>query len=223
MKEICHANGALFILDEIITGFRLSLGGAQKFFDIDPDLTTFGKAMANGFALAAVAGKTEFMNVGGIDEPGKERTFLMSSTHGAEMVSLGAFLQVAHHYEKHNASELLWRIARKWKSLFDGQIEAFGLQEYIGVVGTPLNMNVVCRDNAGAISLEFKTLLQQELVRNGVLMPWIAFSTSHGKKELDFFEKALSNALGVYSEALAAGISGILKGESIKPVFRKFN
>jgi len=223
IKEICHENGALFILDEIITGFRLDLRGAQNYFGVDPDLTTFGKAMANGFALAAVAGKSEFMNVGGIDLPGKERTFLMSSTHGAEMVSLGAFLQVVRHYEKHQTPNLLWKIARNWKSLFDGQIESFGLKNYIEVVGTPLNMNIICRDKAGVNSLEFKTLLQQELVRNKVLMPWVTFSTSLGNKEMEIFEDALEKALKVYSNAINYGISGTLEGDAIKPVFRKYN
>jgi glutamate-1-semialdehyde 2,1-aminomutase len=223
IKEICHENGALFILDEIITGFRLDLRGAQNYYGVEPDLTTFGKAMANGFALAAVGGKSEFMNVGGIDVPGKERTFLMSSTHGAEMVSLGAFLQVVRHYEKHDTPKLLWQIARNWKSTFDRQIQSFGLHEYISAVGTPLNMNIVCRDKDGETSLEFKTLLQQELIRNKVLMPWITFSTSLGRREMQFFESALAKALEVYSRALSDGISGMLDGDAIKPVFRKHN
>ena len=61
VKELAHRNGALFILDEIITGFRYSLGGAQELFNITPDLATFGKSMANGFPISAVVGRKELM------------------------------------------------------------------------------------------------------------------------------------------------------------------
>ena len=68
VKEICHKDGALFIIDEMITGFRWHLQGAQTYYGVEPDLCTFGKGMANGFSVAAVGGKREFMNVGGIKE-----------------------------------------------------------------------------------------------------------------------------------------------------------
>lgn len=223
IKKICHENGALFILDEIITGFRLDLKGAQNYYGIEPDLTTFGKAMANGFALAAVSGKSEFMNVGGIDKVGGERTFLMSSTHGAEMVSLGAFLEVVKQYEKNNVTEILWDTAREFKKIVDTNLKEFKLQDYVQIVGTPLNMNIVCKDESLNISPEFKTLLQQELVRNNVLLPWITFAASLGHAELKIFEKAFSSALSVYKTALEDGYRDYLIGEAVKPVFRKFN
>lgn len=223
IKELCHKNGALFILDEIITGFRLDLRGAQHFYNVEPDISTFGKAMANGFALAAVTGKSEFMDVGSIDDTGTERTFLMSSTHGAEMVALGAFMAVMETYKNDKVTDSLWEIARKWKQVFDNQVKIAGLEEFIQIVGTPLNMNILCKDSTGSNSLGFKTLLQQELVLNRVLLPWISFSTSHGKKEIDIFEQALYKSLVVYSQALSNGLINYLKGDPIKPVFRKFN
>ena len=81
---MCRADGALFVLDEMITGFRWHLQGAQTFFGVQPDITTFGKGMANGFSVAAVGGRREVMEVGSINRPGMERTFLLSTTHGAE-------------------------------------------------------------------------------------------------------------------------------------------
>lgn len=74
LLDISHKNGALFILDEMITGFRWHLGGAQKMYDIVPDLSTFGKALGNGFAISALAGKREFMELGGLHH-NKERVF----------------------------------------------------------------------------------------------------------------------------------------------------
>src|SRR5699024_2036789 len=87
VKEICHKNGALFILDEIITGFRGDLNGAQHFYNIEADLSTFGKAMGNGFPISALIGKREIMEAGGGNHS-RERVFLLSQTFGAETGSL---------------------------------------------------------------------------------------------------------------------------------------
>ena len=107
-REICQQNGALFILDEMITGFRWDLGGAQSYFDVEPDLATFGKGMANGFSVSALVGKREIMELGGILQEGAERLFLISTTHGAEMNGLGAFLKTVEAYRELNVVGHLW-------------------------------------------------------------------------------------------------------------------
>ena len=61
LKELCHANGALLVIDEVVNGFRFSIGGAQEYFGVTPDLSTFGKATANGMPLSFVAGRREVM------------------------------------------------------------------------------------------------------------------------------------------------------------------
>src|SRR3984957_6797941 len=83
VKELCERHGMVLIFDEMITGFRWHLSGAQKFHGVIPHLSTFGKAMGNGFAIAALVGKREFMRLGGIDHD-QPRVFLLSTTHGAE-------------------------------------------------------------------------------------------------------------------------------------------
>ncbi len=88
LRDLAHANGALFVLDEMVTGFRWHIGGAQAVYDIDPDLSTFGKALGNGYPLSALVGKREIMEQGGLDTD-RERVFLLSTTHGAESASLG--------------------------------------------------------------------------------------------------------------------------------------
>jgi glutamate-1-semialdehyde 2,1-aminomutase len=86
----------------MITGFRWDLRGAQNFFNITPDISAFGKAMANGFSLAAVCGKKKIMKLGAINEKNKERVFLLSTTHGAEMASFGAFIESVKFMKKNN-------------------------------------------------------------------------------------------------------------------------
>ena len=84
VQQICKKNKIVFIVDETITGFRWHFKGACHKYKIKPDLVIFGKAIANGFSLA-VLGVEKFMNLGSIDKKKKERVFLLSSTHGAEM------------------------------------------------------------------------------------------------------------------------------------------
>ena len=84
----------------MITGFRWHMKGAQYLYGVEPDLCTFGKAMANGYSVACIAGKRDIMELGSIEFLGKERTFLLSTTHGAEMSSLGAFVETIKFMKK---------------------------------------------------------------------------------------------------------------------------
>ncbi|MDQ7949573.1 MAG: glutamate-1-semialdehyde 2,1-aminomutase, partial [Pedobacter sp.] len=117
VQAICNKNGTIFIIDEMITGFRWHLNGAQAYYGIEPDISTFGKGMANGFAVAALVGKRELMDVGSIDKIGSERTFLLSTTHGAEMCGLGAFLETVKIYKEQQVVDHLWKYGAQ---LFDG-------------------------------------------------------------------------------------------------------
>ncbi len=114
LKDVAHKNGALFILDEMITGFRWHLGGAQKKYDIVPDLSTFGKALGNGFAISALAGKREFMELGGLHH-NKERVFLISTTHGAENHALAAAIANIKFFKENKVIERLDEQGRKLK------------------------------------------------------------------------------------------------------------
>src|SRR5262249_28984490 len=89
LQALAQDDGALLALDENVTGFRWNNGGAQAVHGIKPDLSTFGKGMANGFALSALAGRRELMELGGLQH-GQERVFLLSTTHGAEHAGLAA-------------------------------------------------------------------------------------------------------------------------------------
>lgn len=222
LKRICHENGAIFILDEMITGFRWHLQGAQKYYNVIPDLCTFGKGMANGFSVAALMGKREIMELGGISHD-KERVFLISTTHGAEMCGLGALKETIIAYKELDVIGHLWDYGKK---LIDGMnqiAKELGIQEFFYVEGLPVSPNYVCKDNEKKISLEYRTLFSQEMINNKVLMPWIALSYSHTSKELEITLEAVRNSLLVYKNALELGIEKYLKGSPIKPVFRKYN
>lgn len=223
VQAICRGNGALFILDEMITGFRWHLKGAQYLYGVQPDLTTFGKGMANGFAVAALVGRREVMEIGGINRPGQERTFLISTTHGAEMASLAAFMETVAVYEEQPVVDHLWRYGAKLMTGLESLAHEAGVSHSFQLQGNAISMNYVTLDPAGAGSLPLRTLFSQEMIRGGVLMPWIAPCYAHGDAELEITFAAARKAFAVYAQALEQGVERFLVGPAIKPVFRKFN
>ncbi len=223
VKRLCHKHGIVFILDEMITGFRWHIQGAQHFYHIEADLCTFGKAMANGFSVAAIGGKKEIMQLGSIEQLGNERLFLLSTTHGAEMSGLGAFVRTVEYMKEHNVVEHLWHYGKQLKALFNQTAADLDISEHIKCTGIDCSPNYQTFDQNGETCLAMRTLFSQEMIKNGVLMPWIALSYSHGEQELKLTESALRNSLAVYKQALAQGYNKFLQGDVIKPVFRRFN
>ena len=223
VQNSCKREGSVFILDEMITGFRWHLQGAQSFYNIEPDLCTFGKAMANGQAVAALGGKAEIMKLGGILEEGTERVFLTSTTHGAEMSALGAFIKTVEIMKRENVINHYWEYGKK---LINGmnQISAvLGIQDFFYVEGYPCSPNYITKDAKGDISLAFRTLFAQCMLDKKILMPYIAVSYAHQEVELKITLDAVEYALEIYKDALANGYEKHLKSNIIKPVFRKYN
>lgn len=223
VRALCDRHGIVMILDEMITGFRWHMKGAQHLYGISPDLCTFGKAMANGFSVSCIAGRREIMSLGSIEKPGQERLFLLSTTHGAEMTGMGAFLATMKMMERENVVGHLWEYGRKLLALMKEKSEAHGVADSLKVGGFPCSPYYLALDGKGVASLPLRTLFAQEMVRHGVLMPWIALCWRHGEEELKLTGRALDAALPVYKKALADGADRYLEGPAIKPVFRKFN
>lgn len=223
VKALCDKNGIIFILDEMITGFRWHLRGAQHYYGVKPDLCTFGKAMANGYSVSCVAGRREIMELGSIDREGAERLFLLSTTHGGEMAGLGAFVETVSFIQRYNVVEHLWDYGRKLMNMMNRLAENHGISKNFKVCGVPCSPNYLTLDAEGKTSLAFRTLFSRELLKNGVLMPWIALSWRHGDEELRITENAINSAFVIYRRALEDGVGRYLEEPTIKPVFRKFN
>jgi glutamate-1-semialdehyde 2,1-aminomutase len=223
VAELCKRHGIVFILDEMITGFRWHLKGAQYLYGVCPDLCTFGKAMANGFSVSCVAGRREIMELGSIEFGGRERVFLLSTTHGAEMSGLGAFVSTVGFMQRENVVGHLREYGERLVALMNERAAAHGIQEHFRAGGIACSPHYVTLDDHGNSSLSFRTLFSQEMIRNGVLMPWIALSHRHGEAELDLTARALDEAFAVYRQALTDGVDKYLRGAAIKPVFRRRN
>ncbi|MGL5874465.1 MAG: glutamate-1-semialdehyde 2,1-aminomutase [Xenococcaceae cyanobacterium] len=222
VKRVCHQNGALFILDEIITGFRWHLNGAQKVHGIVPDLSTFGKAMGNGFSIAALAGKREIMELGGLQHD-RDRVFLLSTTFGAESHSLAAAMEVMNIYEREDVIGHLDRQGEKLKRGIEAAIANNHLEGYFEVFGKPCNLVYATKDSNRERSQAFRTLFLQEIIKRGIIAPSLVVSFSHTDNDIDRTVETIDEALKVYRLALEDGVEKYLIGRSVKPVFRQFN
>ena len=221
VRRLTHANGALLVFDEMITGFRWHLRGAQHEYGVAPDLSTFGKAMANGFSVSALAGRREIMKLGGNDHD-RERVFLLSTTHGAETHELAAALATMRFYRDNPVIETLYARGARLRSGFERAVADSGLEGYVDVVSRDCNLLFGTRDPENKPSQPFRTLFIQELIKRGVIGPSFVVSFSHTPADIDHTIDVVRETLTVYRRALEDGVGPYLGGRSIKPVFRRF-
>ncbi len=222
VQALCRQEGALLILDEMITGFRWHIGGAQRAYGISPDLSTFGKGMGNGFSISALAGRREIMELGGLRHD-RERVFLLSTTHGAENHSLAAAIKTMQVYRAEGVVDALYRQGQRLRAGINRTIDALKLVDHFEVLGRPSNLVYATRDQSKQPSQAFRALFLQELIKRGVLAPSFVVSFSHSDTDIDRTIEAASEALVVYRRALEDGVDKYLVGRPVKPVFRTFN
>jgi glutamate-1-semialdehyde 2,1-aminomutase len=218
VSSLCRQHGALLILDEMITGFRWHLGGAQKLYGVTPDLSTFGKALANGFALSAICGKREVMQLGSRDRE-TDSVFLLSTTHGAETPALAAATRTMQIYRSEPVVEHLHRQGERLRAGIDSAARARGLERHFGVLGRACNLFYSTLDAAGNPSQAFRALFLQETIRRGVLMPSLVVSYSHDDGDVDRTIAAVDGALEIYARALEDGVERHLVGSPTRHVF----
>lgn len=223
VKDLCRKNGAVFILDEMITGFKLGFPGAHSLLGIEPDLSTWGKGVANGFSTCMLAGKREIMELGGIDH-GKERVFLISTTHGAETHALAAAIASIRYTKEHNTIESDRIKGEEIRSGVQKLIKQHQLEGSIGLKGHACWLLMTFGDREGNPSDGLKTLFFQELIKHGVLFRGtFNISVSHSSEDISRTFDAFGKTMAIYKKALDEGFQKYLVGEPIKPVFRKFN
>ncbi len=222
LQKMVHENGAVFILDEMITGFRWHLGGAQTYYGVRPDLSTFGKAIANGFSLSALVGRREIIDRGGLHH-NKKRLFLLSTTHGAETHALAAGIETLRIYEREHVVEYLYRQGTRLRKGIESAIAEYHLKDYFAVLGKEPNLIYATFDENLKPSQPFRTLFLQETIRRGLLAPSLVVSFSHTDADIERTVEVIAEVLHVYKKALEEGIGKYLEGRPVKPVFREFN
>jgi glutamate-1-semialdehyde 2,1-aminomutase len=219
LRELCDRHGAVLIFDEMITGFRWDVGGGQAQFGVRPDLSCFGKALGNGFAISALSGRRDLMELGGFDHD-RERVFLLSNTHGAETHALAAAVEVMQIYEAEQVTHRLRERGLRLVARLQPEIDACGLTDHVRLLGHPANLVFATLDQRGERSQAFRTLFLQELIQRGILGPSLVVSASLEDEDIDRTVEAVGAALAVYRRALDDGVERYLGGRPVKPVFR---
>jgi glutamate-1-semialdehyde 2,1-aminomutase len=220
--DLCHRHGALVILDEMITGFRWHIRGASGFHSIQPDLATYGKALGNGFAVSALTGRREIMELGGLHHE-RSRVFLLSTTHGAEYPSLAAARAVMRTYRDEPVIQTLWSQGQRLADGVRRIVADLSLEGYFAVLGRPCNLVFATRDTERRPSQPFRTLFLREALLRGLIMPSMVVSYAHTDEIIDSTLERLDEVLRVYKRALEDGVERYLASRPVKPVMRQFN
>jgi glutamate-1-semialdehyde 2,1-aminomutase len=221
LRRLCDQHGTVFILDEMITGFRWHNGGAQAYHNITPDLSTFGKALGNGFSVSALCGKRDIMQLGDWNHT-RERVFLLSATHGAETHGLAAAMATMNVYRSEPVIETLWSRGQRLAAGIRSAAARFGLSDHVPVLGRPCCLVFGTRDENLQPSQPFRTLLMQEILKRGILATSLVVTYSHSESDIDRTVEAFAGALEVYRQALDRGIDRYLVGRPVKPAIRRF-
>jgi glutamate-1-semialdehyde aminotransferase len=221
--EICHQNGALFILDEMVTGFKTDFPGSMTRYNLQPDMATWGKGIANGFSFCALTGTSEVMDLGGIRKKGEEKVFLVSTTHGAETHSLVAAMATIDFFKSNQVIKHNHDIGKLLIEKINKVITDSGIQANIQISGSYWMPVWIFKNHKGEADPYFRTLMLQEMIKKGILFQG-AFSPcySHTESDIEFLVSSFSDSLKVYQQALDKGTTeGLLVGDPARPVFRK--
>ncbi|CAN5678867.1 glutamate-1-semialdehyde 2,1-aminomutase [soil metagenome] len=222
VRRACDQHGALLVFDEIVTGFRWSTAGAHSLHGVVPDLSTWGKGMANGFSVAALAGKREYMERGGLDHA-KERIFLLSYTNAAETPSLAAAIATMGFYAENPVIETLAKQGDRLAAGLRTVAKARGVEDQFTVFGRGCGLLYGTKDQDGNPSQPFRTLFLQETVKRGLLAPSLFDNYSHTDELVDRTIEIVDEALVVYARALEDGWEEHVVGRPVAPVMRRFN
>ena len=222
--DICHKHGALFIQDEMVTGFKTGFPGSITKYNVEPDLATWGKGIANGFSFCALTGKKEVMSIGGINKIGEEKVFLISSTHGGETHSMAAAIQTIKEFKNRNVLSHNHEVGRTLREKCLKLISDNKMSDYIDISNTDWMIVFSFKNKNLQVDNGFRTLFLQEMIVRGVLFQGVFVPCfSHNEAEINYFVNAFQESLGVYIKALEVGYEKYLHGQPTKPVFRKIN
>ncbi len=220
VRASCTAHGAVLVFDEMITGLRWGLGGAQARYGVSPDLSTFGKGIGNGFAVSALAGRRDIMQLGSLEREARDRVFLLSTTHGAETHSLAACMATLDVCRREGVPDVLRERGLRLQKGVREVVTERDLEAYVDVIGHPANLVYVTRGPDGEPSQEYRALFMQELIRGGVLGPSFVLGYSHDDDDIDRTVEVVASALDVYGRAMDEGsVTPYLDGRPTRRVF----
>jgi glutamate-1-semialdehyde 2,1-aminomutase len=223
VRDLTRKHGMLLIFDEMITGFRWHLQGAQCFYGVTPDMATFGKAIGNGFSVSALVGRRDVLELGGLEHD-RPRVFLLSATHGGETHSLAAARATISELRDRDGVDRVWEVGHALQQGLRREAASAGLSDVVVCGGYPCSPTLSFQHEDASMVAGLRTLFLQETVRRGVLMPYIAPSLSHEDTHIDQSVDAAASAFGLLRRVLDGDpLRAHLEGPLVTPVFRRYN
>ncbi len=215
LAALCRENGTLLIFDEMWTGFRIALGGAQEYFNVTPDLAVYSKACANGMPIALLTGRADVMEL-------FNNEVFSYTTFGGEALSLAASIATIKEIRDKNVPAYLDEKGGIIKDGYNQIAKEFGMVNLTKCVGYNCRSMVTFAPEAGN-GLEVKALMQQEMIKRGVL--WAGFHNmcfSHSDEDINYTLSAYREVMPILKEAIESQyVKSYLKGEVLEAVFRK--
>ncbi len=214
LAELVRAEGSVLIFDEIVTGFRYALGGAQDYFGVTPDLAAFGKGMGNGMPISAIVGRAGLMS--------QMEEIFFSATFGGESLSLAASISVIDKMRREPVIETLWRNGETLADAATVLIKQFDLAQVMQLRGMAPWKVVTFDDHANVRKEAIRTLWVREMIRHGVFtLGSHNICYAHDERDISIVANAWEKSLGALCDALDSGaLERNLPCPVIEPVFR---
>lgn len=214
VRKITKENNIILIFDEMFTGFRWSIGGAQQYFNVIPDLACFGKAMANGFPISCIAGKKEIMK--------KFEDVFFSFTYGGETLSLAATIATIKKLKEKKVNKHIEVLGNHLINGIKKLIKKHGLENYLSIIGYPFKSVFNFSGDKNCAPLEIKTFFQQECAQRGVLfIGYHEVSYSHKKEHIDFTLEVYDEVMDLLKNVLKKNkLKSSLKGSVVTQIFK---
>tara|TARA_B100000586_G_scaffold258384_1_gene222880 strand:+ start:776 stop:2080 length:1305 start_codon:yes stop_codon:yes gene_type:complete len=212
VRKLCSEKGIVLIFDECTSGFRETFGGLHKKYNVDPDIAIFGKALGNGYAITSIIGREEVME--------SAQTSFISSTFWSERIGPTAALKTLEVMEKLKSWEIITNtglmVRDRWIELskkYDLNIDIFGLPSLSGFS---------FKSNH---SLEYKTLISQEMLKLGYLAGTSLYTCiDHSNEVIDNYINALESIFSIISECeKGKDIESMLDGPVCHDGFKRLN
>lgn len=214
VRELTEKTGTVLVFDEVVTGFHYALGGAQEYFGVTPDLSSFGKGMGNGMPISAIVGKRKIMQM--------HDDIFFSGTFGGEALSLAASIAVIEKMQREPIIEKLWSSGEKLCSAVEDIICKNGLQDVLSLQGLAPWKLLIFKERGDASAMAVRTFIQKDMIRQGVLLlsshnMSYAFSEQDHKDAVTAYENTLCDLAehlkrGDLVERMGCGI--------IEPIFK---
>ena len=199
VTDLGRKEGAVVIFDETITGFRFSRGGAQEYFNVTPDLATFGKGLSNGYPLSVITGSSEIM---------KEcEEIFFSFTMGGESISLAAAKVVMNKMDQLDGYSYFNELGTLIIDKVEALIEKHNCTDFLNIKGHPSWSFLTFNDLPNATLWQLKSLWQQEIVQRGILSQGTHnLSLSHSKEDVSKLISVYDEVFPILREAIDQNI-----------------